>query len=609
MIGMLRRTSRRRKHHERALETKQPLAFLLALVASCWLLSSGVANVDAFSTRPSTTQFPQHHKSAAPSVVQLSHQLSSFFAAGSATRLRTRHSAAALLKLNTVRTSSAIHQPADDDDDDATADPVVNKKDTAISKKDYNWTASTLQIAVPALIAMLADPLLSMVDTLYTGRVGPNELAALGACTSIFHLAFNAFRGFTSATTSLVAAELSQAQKESGGDTSTAQRVTAISLGFACWVGVAVSGILYWTGHQALAGIGVPATNTALFRPAKEYLYTRLWAAPAVLFIGVAEGAFRGYANTMVPLVASAAASVLNLFLDPLLMFGRVGWGVKGAAAATAVSQLGAAAVYAYQLVKLNMLPPWRETKRAGAAGAATTTTATTATTTTSSSISTGKIIRTILGANAAMLMKQGSLLLGWFYATRRAARLGSDHLAAHQVGLSVWLVFALLMDGASVAAQILMSRAFALKDRPQVRSLTKYMLKVAVVQGLASMLILDAANLVVPQVFTTDPLIRTHLKNIMPALAWQQLLVSATLLVEGLAVGMNQFRILAVGTAFSTILAVYQIGKQTTVEGIWSFGIVSLFVGRLLTASLGCANGFRRLTSDTGGDSVGKAL
>ena len=62
-----------------------------------------------------------------------------------------------------------------------------------------------------------------------------------------------------------------------------------------------------------------------------------------------------------------------------------------------------------------------------------------------------------------------------------------------------------------------------------------------------------------------------------MPHLAWQQILVSLTLVVESLAVGAVQFRILAAGTTVSTLVAVWQLSKQTTVEGIWSIGIVSL--------------------------------
>lgn len=483
--------------------------------------------------------------------------------------------------LHTSKSSEMI--PASEGADTASSVPRVN----------YHWTPLCLQIAVPAFVGMLADPLLSLMDTAYVGRVGSVELAALGACTSIFHLAFNAFRATTAATTSLVATQLSMAEKAGEVTSEAAKQVTAISLWFAWWGGLLVSGTLYLTGYRALAGMGVPVSS-ALFPAAQEYLYARLWAAPAVLFIGVAEGAFRGYGNTMVPLLASLTAAVLNLVLDPLLMF-TAGWGVRGAAAATAISQVGAAATYAYKLVRRGMLPS-RKKKEKNLTATNSSKNSRTGINTSSTTISRVQIIRTILGANVAMLMKQGSLLLGWAYATARATRLGADHVAAHQVGLSVWLVFALILDGAAVSAQVLMSRAYALADEPQVRSLTWYMLKVAIVQGIVSMVIVDGIDLIVPQLFTRDPVIQKHLHHIMPHLAWQQILVSLTLVVESLAVGANQFRILAAGTSLSTLLAVWQISKQTTVEGIWSIGIVSLFVGRLLTATLGCIRGFRKL-------------
>jgi putative MATE family efflux protein len=453
---------------------------------------------------------------------------------------------------------------------------------------NYNWTPLCLQIAVPAFVGMLADPLLSLMDTAYVGRLGTTELAALGACTSIFHLAFNAFRATTAATTSLVATHLSISEKNGDITAASAKQVTSISLWFGWWMGLLVSATLYFAGTYALSGMGVPSTS-ALFPAATDYLYARLWAAPAVLFIGVAEGAFRGYGDTVVPLIASLVAASLNLVLDPLLMF-TMGWGVRGAAVATAISQFGAALTYGLQLVRRRMLPSFQKGRNFSSISVS------------SYSIpSQLEIVRTILGANAAMLMKQGSLLLGWAYATARATRLGADHVAAHQVGLSIWLVFALILDGAAVAAQVLMSRAYVQADRLQVKSLTWYMLKVALVQGIVSMLVVDGIDLAVPQLFTSDPVIQGHLHRIMPHLAWQQILVSLTLVVESLAVGAIQFRTLAIGTALSTIAAVWQISRQTTVEGIWSFGIVSLFAGRLLTASLACMNAFRLLSKEKG--------
>lgn len=254
----------------------------------------------------------------------------------------------------------------------------------------YEWTPKTMKLAIPALIGMLADPLLSLMDTVYVGRVGPIELASLGACTSIFHLAFNAFRATTAATTSLVGNASTDEEKREIIDTS-------LSLGV--FLGVIVMGTLQYAGPWCLSTMGI-SRKSALFKPGIAYLGTRLFSAPAVLTIVVSEGAFRGYGNTRIPLIASMVASLINLVLDPILMF-PLGLGVKGAAAATALAQFGAAATYLYFLKSREMLP--KKSK--------------------SSIINKADIVKTILGANLAMIFKQGSLLLAWAYATARATR------------------------------------------------------------------------------------------------------------------------------------------------------------------------------------------
>ena len=255
---------------------------------------------------------------------------------------------------------------------------------------DYLWTPQAMELAIPALIGMLADPLLSLMDTAYVGRVGPIELAALGACTSIFHLAFNAFRATTAATTSLVGSASTEEEK---------REIVNTSLMVGIVLGIVVMTVLELSGPWCLGTMGV-SRNSPLFKPGIAYLKTRLYAAPAVLAIVVSEGAFRGFGDTKIPLLASLVASFINLVLDPVLMF-PLGFGVKGAAAATALSQLGAALIYLFFLRKREMLP-----KRSAA-----------------SVVNKVEIIKTIMGANAAMVLKQGSLLLAWAYATARATR------------------------------------------------------------------------------------------------------------------------------------------------------------------------------------------
>ena len=188
-----------------------------------------------------------------------------------------------------TRTLSLLHSSSSDESVETNDDSNGgNDSDSEIKNDDdgnsnYQWTKKTASLALPALIGMLADPLLSLMDTAYVGRLGSaRELAALGACTSIFHLAFNAFRATTSATTSLVGNADTEADR---------RQIVQISLTLGIVLGIVVMTFLQSFGPWCLSTMGISA-GSPLFSPAIAYLGTRSWAAPAVLIITVAEGAF-----------------------------------------------------------------------------------------------------------------------------------------------------------------------------------------------------------------------------------------------------------------------------------------------------------------------------
>ncbi len=298
-----------------------------------------------------------------------------------------------------------------------------------------------------------------------------------------------------------------------------------------------------------------------------------------MLLITVSEGAFRGYCDTRTPLIASLAAAVVNVIFDPILMFKPIQMGVSGAAAATAGSQIVAMLVYLYVILKRNMVG-----NRQGAASSPLQRR--------QSPKQRRKVISTILRANVSMLMKQFSLLIAWSYATSRATSIGHVHVAAHQITLSLWLLFALIQDGLAVAAQVLMSRAASLKTR---RSLTIYMVKASVLQSTLCSLIIYFLRGLLP-VFSKDSQVLEKLQLLMPILIAFQPLVSATLVLESIVVGGNCFFLLALGTFVATVGSMAILRKAENVVNLWMYGLTSLFIGRLITAIIGVLhlNGIR---------------
>ena len=436
-------------------------------------------------------------------------------------------------------------------------------------KPKYAWTKPTLELAIPALFASIADPLISMMDTAYIGRLGKEPLAALGVCTSIFYISFYGFLATKTATTTLVA---------SASCNEEAKLVTSTSLQLGVAAGLSVLLFLTFRGAQSLSMMGIEATSD-IFPHALTYLSTRCLSAPFFLLITVAEGALRGFGDTRVPLLASMATALTMAALEPLLMF-TLGWRIRGSAAAMGLSQVSGALVYAYYLRKRFSSSSAVEKGKdedENSSG--------------KSMLTKSKILSTIVKANASMILKQGSLLFTWAYATKTAAKFGSAQVAAHQVGLSFWMVFAYILDAVSVSAQILLSKARTRKSLDEVRSVTKYMTSVAAFQGFLIALIIAGLAPYVPSFFTTDEAVISQLKTLLPVLSMQQVLISLTFVTEALAAGGSQFTLLGVGTALSAFAAITLMANATSVLQIWTRGIMAMFVGRFTAAAIGVLN------------------
>ncbi len=553
-------------------------------------------------------------------------------------------------------------------------EPMKQQKDDVVGDEDYgrldhnnyNWSAQTMAIALPALAGMMTDPILSMVDTLFVGQLSAPllmsttaksatsssssssctsssiPLAALGACTSIFHLAFHCVKGTTATTASLVAGAVvrdgqtttsklqydEEDEDSSNIVTSTSQTlqqkettlIAQTSMEQAFITGTTIALFLLIFGPNCLNAMGIATSSSSLFTSALTYLNHRAVAAPAVVLLTASEGIFRGFGDVITPWKVSLVVAGLNLILDPFCMFtkkigsgnGKIGLGmdIKGAAVATSLSQVCGAMLYGSLLLRKGVLGGssnnsgegiltivWKKLRKVASRKSDSNEQA---------DLKRQKraIATTILRANASMILKQGSLLLGWAYATSRATRMGQSIVAAHQMGLSIWMLFSYALDGISVAAQVLMAREYeelrivesskklsSLRSKQQkekVRSLSLYMLSASILQGLiASAVVLVLYKIQPSFILTNNPEVRKNLLHLFPHLSAQMTLVSTTLVAEALTIGGGRFKWLAFGTTMSSLVAMARLRASKSLVGIWSGGIVALFIGRLLTALL----------------------
>jgi putative MATE family efflux protein len=311
-----------------------------------------------------------------------------------------------------------------------------------------------LGLAIPALGSLAIDPLLTLADTAFVARLGTVELAALGVDTAILGFAFFAFNFLAYVVTPLVARALGSGRVED------ARRWVGDALLLAIVLGVAISIILELAAplFVELMGAGPEVAD-----PAIGYLRIRALATPAVLVVTAGHGAFRGHKDTRTPLKVAFGVNILNLILDPLLIF-VFGWGLEGAAVATVIAQYFGAAWFLRLLIHREMAARPRGLRA-----------------------SLPSLLD--LGRSGALLtVRTGLLLATLTVAAAVATRLGPAEIAAHQLVAQIFLLSALLADSFAIAAQAMVGDTAGRGDIEELHALNRRLVFWGVVAGMILM-------------------------------------------------------------------------------------------------------------------------
>ncbi|MFO7588044.1 MAG: MATE family efflux transporter [Gemmatimonadota bacterium] len=411
-----------------------------------------------------------------------------------------------------------------------------------------------LALAVPALGALAADPLVSIVDTIFVGRLGVVPLAALGVNASLFSLAFVVFNFLAYGTTPLVARAVGR------GDRDEAGRVVVQALTVAALAGIVSVTVLQLFAGPILAAMGA---SGELRGEALPYLRIRAFAGPAVLLITAGHGAFRGYQDTRTPLVVTIGLNIVNLALDPLFIFG-FGWGLEGAALATLIAQWSGALWFLDLLLR----------RRREALGVA-------------RGLPAPRDLLPFLRVGGELIVRTLALIGTLTLATAIATRVGTVAVAAHQVCSQLWLLLALVVDSLAVAAQAMVAKYRGAGDGIAPRSASDRLLLWGLGTGLALAALFQALEPVLPRLFTDDPAALAAVRSIYPFIVVMQPLNALVFVWDGIFLGLEEFRFVAaqmVGSAIAAgavLLLVLPLGWG--LAGVW-WGIVTLMAVRAAT-------------------------
>jgi putative MATE family efflux protein len=214
------------------------------------------------------------------------------------------------------------------------------------------------RLAWPIVVTELLQVAYNVADTLWLGRLSADAVAAISLAFPLIFLLLSIGGGFTVAGSTLVAQYTGADSERSAG------KVAGQTLAFVTIVAT-VLGVAGYVTTDAMLGLLPSQADTAaqVIPLASAYMEVFFLGVPFLFGFFVFSALMRGYGNTKTPMRIMAISVVLNVVLDPILIFGWFGapaLGVEGAALATIISRGVATVLGIYVLYATGVGPTVR---------------------------------------------------------------------------------------------------------------------------------------------------------------------------------------------------------------------------------------------------------
>jgi len=221
----------------------------------------------------------------------------------------------------------------------------------AIRGSHQDFTTGSLNraivlLAVPMVLEMVLESLFAVVDVFWVGRLGADAVATVGLTESLLSLIFAVGFGLALSTTAMVARRIGE-KDPSGAAVAGVQAIviglaTSLVIGVPCW---------FYAPHL----LQIMGASPQIVATGSGYARIALGGSGAVLLLFLNNAIFRGAGDAAVAMRLLWVSNIINLILDPCLIFG---WGpfpklgVTGAALATFIGRSIGVLYQVYRLLR-----------------------------------------------------------------------------------------------------------------------------------------------------------------------------------------------------------------------------------------------------------------
>ncbi|MGM0420663.1 MAG: MATE family efflux transporter [Bacillota bacterium] len=208
---------------------------------------------------------------------------------------------------------------------------ALTKKSERLGTEDI--VPLLLKLSIPSIIGMSVQSMYNVIDSIYIGRVSREALAAISLAFPIQLILIAIAVGTGVGTSSLISRKLGEKSEEAAS--TAAEHVILITVFYGILIGL----VGFFLSDKIFSFV---AEDPELIELGQQYIRIILIGSLAMFFPMIASDILRGEGNTFTPMLTLIIGAIINIILDPFLIFGI--WvfpelGIAGAAYATVFSR------------------------------------------------------------------------------------------------------------------------------------------------------------------------------------------------------------------------------------------------------------------------------
>ncbi len=341
-----------------------------------------------------------------------------------------------------------------------------------------SYYTTTLRLALPVVLTQLGAGLVGLTDTIMVGHVDANSLAAVSFANSIFVIGLSAAMGVSMAITPMIGQHYARGEKKA------ISSILGNGLLFTMLIGIIISGLLL----LVLPLMKYMGQDAEVIRIAQPYYIIQVISLLPFLLFSSEKQFLEGLGNTRTSMWVAMITIAINIILNYIFIFGKLGipaYGATGAAIASLIARTLSPIILTI-IIRCN--PEWWAYIRSSSVKDISW-----------QSIKEVALVGLPIGGQSVLecfTFSLSCIMVGW---------LGAVSLASHEIACQLSNITWMGIMGVGSATVIRISHLYGAEDYKSLRDCAMASVHITIVYELITAALLIGFNRYIPYIFSND--------------------------------------------------------------------------------------------------------